>query len=111
MTIFDQRGQHVNVQRNSSAKPVDFLTLIGQPDNLKVNKANIRTILSIVYPHYMELFEDWWEHGTDNGQDLPVSYTNGRVSDYIDGEDSAFVGEQVYEYILAHYGKFVFENA
>lgn len=88
----------------ATVQPVDLLTLIGQPDNIKVNKANVRTLLSIVYPHYITDFDQWWD---ESGSEAFDGYL---FHDEIDEEDRTYEGEQVYEWMLAGFGAFIWDN-
>lgn len=90
------------------AQPVDFLTLIGQPEGVMINKANTRTLLDIVFPHYISRFDEWWsEEVEENDLGIEGYYFNTEV----DQEDQAYEGEQLYELILSSFGNFVFETA
>lgn len=93
-----------NENGHATVKPVDFLTLIGQPEGIVVTKANVRTLLDIVYPHYMGEFDAWWEEAED------MNYYGQLFNSELEEEDARFPGEQVYEYLLADFGSYVFER-
>lgn len=86
------------------SKPVDFLTLIGQPAGILTSKVYIFTLLAVVYPHYMSEFEAWWDEG--DAQNF-VGYP---FDTELEVEDTEHPGEQVYEYLLSSFGSYIFTS-
>lgn len=90
--------------------PVDFLTLIGQPEGVIITKANVRTLIDVVFPHYIEEFDDWWDDLESGGYlvSLENLATFNAEFEKIDEEDCMYEGEQIYEWLLASFGNYIF---
>lgn len=85
-----------------------LLDLLGVPDNAVVDERTVKTLLTVVYPSYVDSsFDGWWQQLAEEeviefGQPLAAE---------IDDEAMAYDGETNYEYILATFGGYVTANS